>query len=402
MRQNQFNKRLSCKGSTLIRFLISTVVLLLMCIVAVVVYLIYTQQFSDMTKQDASDETNQAAEQFKADIQKGGELLGSGNALEATAEFKRLVDQAQTPEQEGQAKLNLGVARLRSDRAQGVELLKEVSINDTYTSFTRAKAIHYITSQYIGSKDVQFALEHIFIGPVWEDFLHAAEENNLTEGKKMSLAVLNALEYSSALEPTVEISMRTAAEYAFLIWDDQFTPEQKDVYAEKALHLIEAGDGAIAKLKETDKVSYGNTHFAEVMNAYNSKGMALDVLYFKGYIDDLSVVEDAFQDALEIAIENSSKVPLDIWARYNYADFLYRLDAEGRRDSITKILAPTEHMFIVQDGLVASFFKSRILKSSVPGKEKKLSQPDSIKGLANISSEFRDLLLRMGVSEGDL
>lgn len=367
-------------------FVVSAILLVLITIVIICGYI----YFENLSK----DRETMNGAQFQTSVQDGGELLMSGDAAGAAAHFDRLLEQAKIPEQEGQAKLNLGVARLHTNRNEAVALLKEVSIDERYLPSTRAKAANYVLNEYTATKEDNFAREHIFTGPIWEDFL--------VEGETLEQAVLRGFEFSMFMNPTPEASMRIAAETAFQMWEDDISQEQKDEYAEIVERNIQFGDQSIQNLTENGIIQYGGTHFTEIATAYNRKGMALDVLYFQEYIDDSQRVEEAFQDALNILLENEGGLGTELFVRYHYADFLIRLDPDGRRESIEKILAPMNQMTVSHN--VATFLKNWIARDEIApvGKEKQLAQPEHIRVMAEISPEFKSALQSIGVGESDL
>lgn len=328
-----------------------------------------------------------AEQQFASDIQKGGELLTGGNSAEAILHFHRLIEDAETPTQEGIAKLNLGVATLGSNTEEAISLLKEVSVNENYDPFTRAKAVNHILNEYTATSNEAFAREYIFTGHTWGTFLEGAAT--------IDEAVLKAFEFSASLNPTPEAAMRIAVETALLMQED-ISEEERNSLAERVLANIASGDAAIASLRDAGRVRYGDTHFTEIATALNRKGIALGVLYFEGHIDDPQEVEGAFQDAINVLIENGGGSGTELFVRYNYADFLLRLDAAGRRESIEKVLAPMSKM--TENHNIADFLKN--LMSSADSNELDDSRAlriNNIVELARISEEFHQALLRIGV-----
>lgn len=361
------------------------VVSILVVLVVLIGYIFHYKNSADQNDEALQDEV------FQSEIQRGGNLLLSGNSAEAATHFQNMVEQAETPVQEGQAKLNVGVAKLAVDREEGITLLKEVSLNDAFDPLTRAKAVNYVLNEYTATKDAELAREHIFTGPTWEDFL--------IDSASLDSAVLEGFEFSRAIHPTPEANTRIAAETAFLLWKDGVTQEEKDEYATEVLSLISDADNAIAALRAANRVRYGDTHYTEIALAYHRKGMALDVLYFHGYVDDPELVKDAFQDALNVLMEHESGTGTELFARYHYADFLLRLADEGHEASISKILAPMTQMEPTHT--TASFFREWLGRdvTNQPGKEKQLAQPANIIRLAAISPEFKEALLGIGINE---
>lgn len=385
---NEGNGTITERSTSSAQIIVTIILLLVIVLVVVFMYVYYMSLSKESGSSMSSDE------QFSVTLQEGGRLLTSGNAAEATAQFNKLLEQAETPVQEGVAKLNLAVSRLKSNREEAVAMLKEVSVNTEYQPFTRAKATNYILNEYTATKDAQFATEHIFTGPTWGEFMR--------EDESLDDAALRGYEFSALISPTPEGSMRIAAETAFKMWRPETTEEERDAYAEKVLVYIGDADNAIESLTADGRIQYGDTHYSEIATAYNRKGMALDVLYFLGYVDDPQMVEDAFQDALNILIENGTVLGTELFIRYHYSDFLVRLDAEGRQESIAKILTPMEQM--TTNNNAATFFRNRLENQMLYQAKAidELARPDNIVRLANISPEFRSALLRIGVSEASL
>ena len=196
--------------------------------------------------------------------------------------------------------------------------------------------------------------------------------------------------------------MRIAAETAFTMWQANISQEEKNTKAQKILKYIQDGDELIASLEKNDRIQYGDTPASEIAIAYNRKGMALDVLYFQGYINNSEQVEEAFQEALDILIAQTGSTGTELFVRYHYSDFLVRLDEWGRHESIIKTLAPMNQMTSSHN--IATFFRTSINKvvTTETWNEKQLSLPTNMRRLATISSEFKQALIGIGINEGSI
>lgn len=341
-----------------------------------------------------SPEGDMTAEQIESAYEEGARLLESGNAPEAILQFNKLLEAADTPEVQGQLKLNLGVAQLKINRPEGIALLKEVSLNEEYEPITRAKAVNHVLNEYTATKDVELAREHIFTGPTWGEFLEEGSGS-------VDAAVLQGFEFSNSIYPTPEALSRVATEYAKLL-SQSSSQEEKEQYAKIVLENIDESEALIESLRTADRIHYGDTHYTEIAVAYNRIGTALDALYFEGYIDDADRVESAFQSAIDTLLENTGGDGTELFVRYHYADFLLRLDAEGRRESIVKTLSPMNKM--TSNHNIASFLHTRISETAL-NQEKDVTEParpDSIALLAEISPEFREALLNIGITESQI
>lgn len=130
----------------------------------------------------------------------------------------------------------------------------------------------------------------------------------------------------------------------------------------------------------------------------NRRGLALDILYFSGYIDDADEVKDSYREAISYLIDN----PIEIsdgtgsFIRYNYADFLFRLDAEAEANNIRTVLSPI-------GGLISrsnfTTFVDGKLNNTVPDSRplNMIGHPETLRQIIGLSDEFRRYLLVTGV-----
>lgn len=376
------------KGSISLDYILTGVLLTLVFLALISVFLYYISATRE------TEETMISDTEFQDTLQTGGKLLLKGDKSEAILQFQRLAESAENPVQEGQAMLNLGVARMGVNREEAIEQLKAVAIDERYAPFTRAKAVYYVLGQYFGTQDNTLAEEHIFTGRVWGDFL--------SEGGSLNNAVIAALEFSTELAPTVEANMRLALEKAFQLWREDVTESEKEILVNEIQSLITGGDSQISQLQASGNLKYGSTFFTEVVSAFNSKAMALDILYFNGHIDNPALVEEAFRDALDLSMDYEGGTGMELFVRYNYADFLLRLDAENRSSTISTILAPMSQLTPNEN--FAVFIRNWISRDGLvdPEETGRLARPYNIPRLAAISPEFRQALIRIGVPEEQL
>ena len=337
---------------------------------------------------DSQDQT----EEFDQKVAVGGTILQDQGAGEAALYFNTLVDTAATPSQEGQAKLNLGYVRLGEDRAGAVALLKEVSLNETYSAFTRAKAVNHVLNEYTATADDEFARRYIFTGPVWSDFL----------AQDLDQAVLNGFLYSADLQPTPEANMRLAAEYAFEIAFSDLSQEQKDANAALALDYLQAGATEINTLLNSNRIVYGDTPPVNIALAMNRRSMALDTLYNYGYVADSELVKESYREAISYTLDNSNAISYgtEAFIRYNYADFLTRLNTETEAKVIRTVLAPFHNLERAHN--FTSFANEKLRSSDVDVADRPtqaIGHPNTMRTIIGISEDLRQALLRVGVPE---
>jgi hypothetical protein len=299
-----------------------------------------------------------------------------------------MLESASNPQERGRIELNLGNARLQSNRVEAVALLKAVAINESYFDFTRAKATNFVLNEYTASNDEAFAREHIFTGPVWENFL----------GDDLQESTLTGFFYSADLSPTPEANMRIASDLAAQIAFTNLTLNERDRNAAAAQDYLRFGNQLITELIQDGGVVYGGTPPDEIALAMNRRGLALDILYFSGYIDDADEVKDSYREAISYLIDN----PIEIsdgtgsFIRYNYADFLFRLDAEAEANNIRTVLSPI-------GGLISrsnfTTFVDGKLNNTVPDSRplNMIGHPETLRQIIGLSDEFRRYLLVTGV-----
>lgn len=361
-----------------------TLVLLILLVVASIgIYFFYAQQ-------TLMKNNTQQTESFSNSIEKGGQILAQEGSAEAALHFNNLVNIATTPSQEGQAKLNLGFVRLSEDRVGAVGLLKEVVANETYDDFTRAKAANHILNEYTATGDDEFARKYIFTGPIWGEF--AAQD--------LGQAILNGFLYSANLRPTPEANMRIATEYAFEIAFSDLSQEQKDANAALALDYLQAGDTEIDALLNSNQVTYGGTSPANVAAAMNRRSMALDTLYNYGYIANAESVKESYREAISYIIDNGDTIGFgtEAFIRYNYADFLTRLDSETEARNIQTVLAP--FLNLDRGHNFTSFADERLSITDVADRPTQaIGHPDTMRTIISISEDFRQALRRVGIQE---
>ncbi len=335
------------------------------------------------------DPQTAADQKFYASLQEGGRLLEQGDPATALAEFQRLAAEASNPEQEGIAQLNIGVARLSTDKVGAIELLKEVANNSLYAPFTRSKAAYYALTGYYGSKDVDFAKNHLFTGTEWGQFI-------ATSGS-VDAAAVEALEFYNVVTPIPEITSRLANEYARLAVEAT-TDEERDLHAAKAQEYVLNSESLMDSIAKNEEVKYGFYHYTELASAHQQNALALDRLFSIDWLEDAEVVESAYQETINVMIDNNDiGSPSDLYPRYFYADFLTRLSVEENQEAIAKILAPFSQMEGNQN--VAIYLRNRLRdQASIPATENNLpAYPGHILEMASISAEFKDALIRAGV-----
>lgn len=368
------------------KFSLNTIVTAIVFFIVVVVMLTVAfwmyPSIMSYFRQDPQD----SDQKFYSSIQNAGEQFDNGDSASAMALFQQLVETAESSEQEGVAKLNLSVARLRSDKISATQMLKEVSVNPLYLPLTRSKAAYYALSGYFGVNDEAFAKEHIFTGALWENFAEAGSVRDSS---------LQALEFFAKISPTPEISSRLASYYAFMAVKTKATPEG-EISAEIAGNWVTKANSSIEELKRSDQVRYGSFHYTELASTYQQTALALDQLFSIGWTEDKELVETAYQNSINALLDNGDVgTSADLYSRYFYADFLVRTSEEDRHADIQKILAPFESMLSSYN--VAAYLYTRMQKSGTIPPEEIMAHPDNMLRLAAISPEFKNALIISGV-----
>ncbi|MDP3947373.1 MAG: hypothetical protein Q8Q41_01625 [bacterium] len=263
----------------------------------------------------------------------GRELFGRGDTKalsEAAREFEDALRLATSPQEEGLAKLNLGVATMLINPQKGISILKEVVANESYPGMYRAVGITYILDYYNMTYDQDFARKYIFSGgELWESFI---------KGGDIIEALRSAYEHSQQLGRTVTANYRLAYWYGNRMIEGasglrKMTSEQKAVYAQKIRENLQDGDRLLSvALRNTDVATGGLSEFNRVL-VFEVRGIAYAELYFlRGGNENKQLAEESFDKAIQqggAISDNPYGRDATLYARFFYGIFLSVLTERG-------------------------------------------------------------------------
>ena len=344
---------------------------------------VLVKQINNITT--TTDSTEPVSEEFINDTAVFGELLESENSDAALLAAQDLIKNAQSDIERGRATLSLALAERETDIIQATKRFKQISLNEAFHPTTRAFAMWYTLERYFGTRDVVFADEYIYTGPMWETFVDEAYASN--PGLQYRVAAINALQATLDQEIIIQPTMRLAAELASLVTYNQFSQEYKSELVNQIKNYISLGDNLIVDLE--DNYYYDGTEYLVLVSALNSKALALDKLYSAGYIDDITMVTNAYEEAITAIIDNNITSDHGFFTRYNYADFLARNGIEENKDTIISVLAPMSELNKSDTGVALAFFVSRLNSDEEWTRSESFSgHPKTMQNLIEVSSEF--------------
>lgn len=309
-----------------------------------------------------------------------------------------LVENSQNDYEEGRAKLLLGLTQLRYDRTAAIKTFKEISIHEGYHLFTRARSVWYATLSYLNTDNQQIATNHIFTGPVWEDFLPNTDK--VTKDDLQDAAV-GALQYSLSLYTTPQAISQLAVIEAEQLLTGTISVEEKRNKIASIFGKIEAAQSMLNRVDTVERDLYAGTSFVVWASTLDNMAVTLDLLRHIGADVSSDQVEAAYRSALTYATTHELNTTDDEYRiRYHLADYLLRDDPNLNREEIIELLTPMSSLS-TQSYLARSFyhqFEGDLIHSDE-------SSPRSVVNvarLADISEEFMGLLLASGVEKTDL
>ncbi|MBI2025594.1 hypothetical protein HYT04_02300 [Candidatus Kaiserbacteria bacterium] len=269
---------------------------------------------------------------------------------EAAREFEDTLRRATSPQEEGLAKLNLGVATMLIDPPKGISILKEVVADESYPGMYRAGGVVYILDYYNMTYDKDFARKYIFSGgELWESFI---------KGGDITEALRSAYEYSQQFWRTVTADYRLAYWYGNRLIEEAsglrtMTSEQKTVYTQRMRENLQDGDRLLAvSLRSTDVAAGGLSEFNRVL-VFTVRGIAYAELYLlRGGSENKQLAEESFDKAIQqggAISDNPYGRDASLYARFFYSVFLSVLTERGfenrsvdMKKQITALVAETD------------------------------------------------------------
>jgi len=285
-------------------------------------------------------------ESFNKTYSTGSNLYRSGNLDEAVGYFESAASAAPSKEKAAQAKRSLALALLQSDPARGIALLKEISLDTTYASLTRANAAYVAIEYFATTIKTQFAFEHLFTGPQWSTFI----QNTTKDSAGARLAARKASEWAYSLSPTFLLAYSVGEWYAnkLIYLPDE---EKKNEYTNIVQSLMVSGDQLLEN--EPQDEPFGQYLIAL---GHTKRAHLLEGLYTAEKIDS-NEVRQAYDKAMDFYLSDrsfSSQRDL-LRTRYNLAAFLVR---ENITVAQTEISAPlsTINSWYEKNGPTAPLF----------------------------------------------
>lgn len=348
---------------------------------------------------DNANSVELESEDFLISINDFAQQMNSGDYQQALAAANDLLELSDSDLERGRASLSVALAERPLDPVSALERFKDISRTPEFHPFVRAMAIWYVVESYSGNRDSTFAREHIYTGDMWSGFVDSSYIDN--PDLMYHLATIAALRTSLDYSITAQASMRLAAESANLLHYDEFTQKYKNATVQAVQEYIALADQELVEIRSQNVARYAGSEFITVLDALNSKALALDTLYASGYITDRAVVTNAYQEAIDANAEYDIEAALPFFVRYNYADFLARSNFEDNTSTINTILAPLSGLS--KDSAFAEFVKNRIARIEGNNRSQQYpGHPQTMIKLASISPEFKAVILSTGYSESDL
>lgn len=354
----------------------------------------------------------QQQEQAAQNLREGRNLFHSGNALEAIPQLQQALQQATTPAQKAQAELSVAASYVEVGMvSQGTALRKEISLNQTYPVLYRLSAAEYALEWYISAGDMNYAIQNLFTGPIWGDFI----KGNTTDTVGVNAAVKNAYLWVESLAAAASIGDLPFRLYWLTNWYAQdalststSTREEDIVQAKRYLML---GDSAYASVLEanaaakakdaTSAAPFSDTFLA---GSLSFKARALSGLY-QGKVDGITFASptDTFMQAIGLYERKSSdKVNLNygLYARFNLALFLAKDDAVNNKQEILTILGP---LYTQEQSLLNfSFYHNFLRSTGVDPTLRNSAGWNNIGMLAKIDPRLKTMLVGLGWNAADI
>lgn len=354
---------------------------LLVVALGVSAFIIFSQYSSNRAEQAFSKEFDNA------------NMLRTKDDPASILHLQKLVSNAPDAKSEGAAKINLAIAYLLTDREKAVDLFKEISLDERYSSYTRAGSIIYALGTYTSTQDEEFAKKYLFANNErWHSFV---------QGTDMDEAVKKAAQWANSLYPTARASYLIALSYGKKLAADplnpSLSPKEKENHLETFLGSLEQGDKLMALIIQQGTLRYD---IREQASLEQFRGILKDIEHM--LTNSKEAKEDAEQaftrtigllnDSQIVSLENT-KVALS-FANYYYAVFLARLTAQKIEDRSNEVKTLVAN--IVQDNKTNQVLFA-FLKNINRDTSKNLYVNYRLSFLANVDPAFASLLKRLGV-----
>jgi hypothetical protein len=256
----------------------------------------------------------------------------------------------------------------------------------------------------LSGKDIDFALQTIFTGPTWGDFLTGNPKEN-----DVDAAVIKSLEWITSLSPAFGPEYVLASKYAD--WIKQgVNPDMRASYITLAHQHLDKGDTEYQKALEKNQ-AFREQNLTSVPPYSDNrlgvgiehKALALDALFLaKATEKNAKDVESTYEEAIALLEQDStlnSALVSGLYTRFHLAVFLARVDAKKYSQIIIDTLAPINK---TNSNLRQSNFYQSFLRNY--GKDTRYRNTDAWKDIvlvAHIDPLFKNLLIELGWNTND-
>ncbi|MAF59671.1 MAG: hypothetical protein QF858_03930 [Candidatus Pacebacteria bacterium] len=335
--------------------------------------------------------------EFASSFDEGRDLFLKRDSS-SVALFEEAVRKSDNPAEEALAKINLGVAHISTDKTlQGVQVLKEVSIQEEYPSRYRAGSIIYALDVYSGTYNEEFARREIFSGDnIWGSFLK--------EGEGIEQGLKRAYDFANELFPTIEGLYRVAFWYGNRLLEDRFGgpdkklgQEKRSIYLDQLkVYLTEANKSFENTISQEDlSVARGGLSPQTRISTFRLKGNIYAGLFVvEGKEENKIIAEDSYQSAMKEFSELSGSVEgrnPDLYTRYFYGLFLSNLTTLGHEDRAEDVKSLLDVLFENEDRSLSFFNFLRLL-----GEDETNTLQRSTLNMVRVDDRMGDLLREIG------
>ncbi len=335
-------------------------------------------------------------------LQNARNILYTSGGLAAIPYLEQAVRESANNTQKAQAEVNLANAYVSSGERieEGIELWKSISLNEGYPANYRSSAAQSVLGHYNARRNIDFALAHIFTGPVWGGFI----EGKSKDEAGLKLAMRDGYEWILSFDDSATLFMvayQLARRYAN-------PPEQDLVQSKKYLGVGDTVFQRALAVNAAARESNPNAPlpFADhvIGNALVAKAQTLAAFRLARFDGvTFGTVEEAHKQIFSFLGKDSTKesnnVSTLLFAYYNFADFLRKDDAVKNSQQILETLAP---IYVLQQKYPQASFFAGFLK--VYGTDLALKTADARKdilALTVVDPRFKTLLINLGWQAND-
>ncbi len=277
--------------------------------------------------------------QISAALEQGQNLLLAASSSEAIAPLQYAIDHAPDIASKDLAQLNLASAYLHTSTvAQGVQMLKSISLDATYPAYLRATATEVLVSYMLSSYNREATAQLVFSGPTWGDFMGTSATSSIY------IASGKALIWGVNTYPLFSSEYLIAKLYSDAI---AYSSSGVDIsnYTQQAQFWLAKGDATYVSQVHPDGSSQALQPYF-VGQGLSYKAQTLADLYESGATPGPAIdkVNAAFASSTQVfeANANSLTISQDIFTRLSWAAFLARVDASSYHQQIISILGPVD------------------------------------------------------------